>query len=215
MKAKIKSEAVNLRKKGYSFREISEKLKISKSTASLWLRDVELLEKAKERIARLEVAGRRNARKSIKNRIARENELIMKRVKNSITQCNLLKDDLKIICALLYWCEGGKTEKSQLTFINSDPKLIKYFISILRTAFEIDENRFRVLVHVHGYHDIDRQIEYWSKLTRIPKKQFIKPYIKQNSGKRIKDNYQGCVSIRYHGKKLRQEIMFLINEISK
>jgi transcriptional regulator with XRE-family HTH domain len=211
----LKNKAVALRKKGFSFREISERIGISKSTASLWLRDVNLSRIAKKRIYKLGVDGRNKGNESVRNRIADEDKKILANVKNSINQCALLKNDLKVICALLYWCEGGKTEKSQLTFINSDPKLIEYFLGILRKAFNVDEKRFRVLVHVHNYHNIEKQIKFWSNITRIPETQFTKPYNKPNTGKRIKEDYQGCISIRYYGREIRQEMLFLINEISK
>jgi hypothetical protein len=215
MKLDLKKEAINLRKKGFSFKEISYKLDISKSTASLWLRDIELSKKANDRIVKLGIKGRNNGNKSVKKRIEEENKKILADVKNSVGKCVLLKEDLKVVCALLYWCEGGKTEKSQLTFINSDPKLIKYFVDTLRKAFNIDESRFKVLMHVHNYHNINKQIEFWSNITKIPKKQFTKPYNKPNTGKRIKEDYQGCISVRYYGKQIRQEMIFLIGEISK
>jgi transcriptional regulator with XRE-family HTH domain len=211
----LRSRAGDLRKKGFSFKEISEKLKISKSTASLWLRDVKLSKIAKDRIYKLGVDGRNKGNDSVKNRIAKEDEKILLNVKNTINQCVLLENDLKVVCALLYWCEGGKTEKATLAFINSDPRLVKYFIDTFRKAFDIDESRFRAVLYVHDYHDVDRQIDFWSKIMSIPKKQFNKPYNKPNSGKRIKNDYQGCVSVRYHGKGIRQEMMFLIQELIK
>lgn len=215
MKSGVKNKAILLRGKGFSFREISEKLGISKSTASLWLRDIKLSRIAKRRIYKLGVDGRNRGNNSVQDRIKSEDSGILSKVKNSINQCSLLKNDLKVVCALLYWCEGGKTEKSTLSFINSDPKLVKYFIDTFRKAFDVDENRFRVLLHVHNYHDIKKQIKFWSRITKIPKTQFTKPYNKPNTGKRIKEDYQGCISIRYYGHEIRQEMMFLIKEISQ
>ena len=216
MKADVlKNKAETLRKEGFSFGEISERLKISKSTASLWLRDIKLSKEAKKRIYELGVEGRKNSEKSVQSRILKENKTILEKVRKTISKNNLLAEDLKIVCALLYWCEGGKTEKSQLTFINSDPKLVKYFVTIFRKAFDVDEKRFRALIHVHKYHNISRQIKFWSEITKIPKSQFNKPYSKPNTGKRKKENYQGCISVRYYGREIWQEMLFLIDEISK
>lgn len=211
----LKDEAKSLRRKGYSFREISEKLGISESTASLWLKGVGLSKSALKRIENLGMKGRKRGCETIRHRMAEEDGTILESVKKTIKKSKLLKNDLKIACALLYWCEGGKTEKSQLTFINSDPILVKYFINAFREAFGVDESRFRVLIHVHNYHNIEKQIVFWSEVTGISRTQFIKPYNKPNTGKRVKDDYQGCVSIRYYGRKIRQEMMFLIEEISK
>jgi transcriptional regulator with XRE-family HTH domain len=215
MKLDLKNKAFILRNKGFSYKEISDKLKISKSTASLWLRNVKLSEIAKKRIHKLGVNGRNKGNDSVQRRIAVEDGEILLSVKKTISKCSLLKDDLKVICALLYWCEGGKTEKAKLSFINSDPILVKFFIDTFRKAFTVDEKRFRPLIHVHGYHDVGKQTKFWSDITKIPVGQFTKPYNKPNTGKRIKKNYQGCVSVRYYGKQARQEMLFLIDEISK
>lgn len=211
----LKDKAGILRKKGLSFKEIGKKLKISKSTASLWLKNVELSRIAKDRIYKLGVDGRIRGNDSVKKRITNEDEKILIKVRDNLNQCVLLKNDLKLVCALLYWCEGGKTEKSQLTFINSDPKLIKYFINNFRKAFDVDEKRFRVLIHVHEYHNIEEQINFWSEITKISKSQFTKPYRKPNTGKRKRNDYRGCISIRYYGREIRQEMLFLIKEISQ
>jgi orotate phosphoribosyltransferase-like protein len=45
-----KEKAIKLRKNGYSLKEISEKLNIAKSTASVWLRNIKLTQKAKKRL---------------------------------------------------------------------------------------------------------------------------------------------------------------------
>jgi len=50
MKLKEKSIAISLRKKGKSYGEILKKIKVSKSSLNLWLRDLELTPKQKERI---------------------------------------------------------------------------------------------------------------------------------------------------------------------
>ena len=50
MKTNEKIAAISLRKKGFSYKEIAEALKIAKATLSCWLRDVEL---SQEQIRRL------------------------------------------------------------------------------------------------------------------------------------------------------------------
>jgi hypothetical protein len=102
-----------------------------------------------------------------------------------------------------------------VSFINSDPEMIKYFLDVFRKAFKVDEKKFRALIHLHEYHDIDKQTDFWSKITRIPKEQFTKPYRKENGGKRKRENYQGCVSIRYNDRKIAKELIFLVKELSK
>jgi orotate phosphoribosyltransferase-like protein len=46
----IKRKAIALRKRGYSVKEIAEKLHIAKSTSSLWVREIKLNKKAQQRL---------------------------------------------------------------------------------------------------------------------------------------------------------------------
>ncbi len=49
------------------------------------------------------------------------------------------KEILLIICAMIYWCEGGKSERDAVYFTNSDPDLISLFLRLLRKSFNLDE----------------------------------------------------------------------------
>jgi hypothetical protein len=113
----------------------------------------------------------------------------------------------KAICSLLYWCEGNSSRYGKVSFTNSDPRLVKTFLHFLRNSFEIDESKFRPCVHLHQYHNPKRQLGFWSKTTGIPKKQFIKPYLKPNTGKRIRDNYPGCINIKYHSTDTARQLL--------
>lgn len=215
MKADVlKNKAEALRRKGYSFREISEKLGISKSTASLWLRDVKLDIYARKRIENLGINGREKASSTNKKKRLDLDAVILEKVKLHLK--NQLRIDSKQACALLYWCEGTKhSSNSAVSFTNADPEMIKYFLHVFRKAFELDEKKFRGLMHLHEYHNEERQMEYWSKITSIPKTQFNKSFLKKNTGKNKKENYPGCLNLRYFDVKIYKEIMFLIKEIIK
>jgi len=65
MKKVLRQKALSLRAKGYSFREISLSLDVSKSTASSWARSVVLNDKAKSRIRKLGEDGRDKSKKTI------------------------------------------------------------------------------------------------------------------------------------------------------
>jgi len=217
MKRKINhTKARKLREEGFSFREISEKLGISKSTASLWLRDIELSASAKRRIIDLGVVGRQKAAETNKKKREEENKKILEKIESNFAGINYSEIDYKIECALLYWCEGTKYEaNTSVSFINADSEMIRYFLYVFRKSFDLDEKRFRALIHLHEYHDATRQLKFWSDITKIPISQFNKPYLKKNTGKNKKENYPGCISIRYSDIKIYKEIIFIIKKLVK
>lgn len=211
MKIGLKIKAEKLRKQGFSFKEISGKLKISKSTASLWLRDIELSKIAKERIHKLGVDGRNRGNGTMTRKREMESDIIRKKVDRYFLDNANLKVDPKIACALLYWGEGTKHEGNKaVSFINADPEMIKYFLRAFRSSFDLEEGKFRALMHLHEYHNVEKQLKFWSNITEIPIGQFNKSYLKKNTGKNKKENYPGCVSVKYSDVKIYRELMFII-----
>lgn len=200
--------AVKFRKSGYSFREISEKLNISKSTASLWVREQKISDSGKKRLNDLLIEGREKSKITLRKKRINRIEKIERECTVLSEKTNFKKDDLKLMLGLLYWCEGGKTDR-RVTFINSDHNLIRSFLIILRKSFIIDENKLKALLHLHGYHNGKEMLEYWSNVTGI-KPENISVYNKKNLGKRKRNDYMGCISVRYGDSNVLDEIMLII-----
>ena len=70
-------------------------------------------------------------------------------------------------------------------------------------------------MHLHEYHDEEKQKKYWSKIANIPLKQFHRSFLKQNTKKRIRDNYPGCVSVSYYNAQIAKELIVLYNCFAK
>lgn len=207
------AKAIELRKAGFSLNEIVEKLIISKSTASSWLKNIKLSNQAKDRLIKRGILGREKS-KLIQRRKRENFEKIISEKSKRLVKYNLFsKDHQKIVCALLYWCEGAKSSRKGIQFTNSDPRLIKTFLFLLRSAFfSLEEKKLRVTLHLHEYHSVQKQISFWSKVTNISKSQFIKPYQKPHTAKRIKKDYPGCANVYYYDTKFAKEILCIAKE---
>jgi len=201
-----KKKAIKLRKKGYSLKEIAKKIKIAKSTSSLWLRNIQLNGKAKERLKQRGLLAQYKTSLRWQKKQKQEKAELKKKALEFFKK--IKKDPLqfKLYCSLLYWCEGAKGVKAGVRFINSDPLLIKTFLILLRKSFEINERKLRVGLHLHQYHNEELQKEYWSKITKIPTIQFIRIYRKPNTRKRIREGYPGCATIYYYDNKLAKKL---------
>ena len=120
------------------------------------------------------------------------------------------KRSKKLLLAVLYGCEGAKTDRgSRVTFMNSDPLLIKQFTRLMREAYKIDERKWRCCLHLHSYHTDQKQIRYWSIITAVPENQFTKVYKKNKGGIRRRENYQGCLSLRYYDSLIARELYYI------
>jgi len=127
----------------------------------------------------------------------------------------LKKISTEIILAMLYWGEGFKGHtKSHLAtvdFANSDPEMIKLYIRVFRNMYEFNEKKLRVLLYCYSNQNIPSLINFWSRLTKIPKSQFTKPYVRTDSRENVRVMKYGLIHIRYSDKKLLIDIKNLID----
>jgi hypothetical protein len=209
--AKMRTSAQQLRADGLSYKFIAKKLHLSVSSVYLYAKDTPLTKRSKQKLLVAADRARTKGREKRLANLSRSHALLKTSAEKSVVpllkKCS--RETWKLICSMLYWCEGSKPQTmSQLTFTNSDPALTAFYLHSLRKAFTLDEAKFRVQLHLHEYHDADKQALYWSKITSIPIKQFNRPYLKPHTGKRQRINYPGCASIRYHDAKIAKFIKY-------
>ncbi|OHB24337.1 MAG: hypothetical protein A3F96_00645 [Parcubacteria group bacterium RIFCSPLOWO2_12_FULL_40_10] len=208
---KVKKRAEELRKGWKSYREIYEVFKIPKSTLSTWFgKKYPGVFDKKAQLNHLEKI-RPLALKVLKKERERLDELLKKRVYQEIEEYPFNNIGFyKSILAILYWAEGGKYNNSPVNFANTDPKLAKLFITLLRKCYKVDEDKLRVRIHLHYYHNIKKSKKFWSSTLDVPISQFGKIYIKKRSKtKKFRKNFMGICFIRYHSNGMRKEIMEL------
>lgn len=211
----LKEKAIKFRRLGFSLNEISKKLSISKSTSSIWLNSIILNKNAQSRLAKRKILGQYKSMliaNSKRSYIKRE---IKNKVTIEINKIHKSKELYKLLASFLFWTEGGKSTDGYVFFVNSDPKMVSLFVYLLRKSFDINESKFRCMIHIHEYHNEKTQLKFWSKIAKIPIKQFSKSYLKPHTGKRIRDGYQGSVRIRYYDHKIALELRSFYNTFTE
>ncbi len=136
---------------------------------------------------------------------------------DNINLAKIDQNNARILLSLLYWCEGCKYPgTNKIEFVCSDEKMQVTFIKLMRIAFkyELDETKFRVMLQLHTTHNIETQINYWSKLLNIPVTQFIKPHLTIKTGSRYRPTYNGTCNLRYFDYRLQLRIMGIYNQVS-
>lgn len=173
----IKLKACKLRSQGFSYSEIQAALSypIPKNTLSGWFRGISLSKQSEERIIqKIRDSGARGIAKAWEVNKAKRERLIndtLKRLSEEIKNIDELT--AKIILSILYLGEGRK-KGGFISFGNSDPKIIKLFLSLLRSVFVIDENKLRGNVQYRADQDLGELKAFWSNETKIPLSQFHK-----------------------------------------
>lgn len=191
-KSLLRLEARRLRKRGVSVGKIANYLKVSKSSASYWTRDIilnaEQLEKLRRSMLKGAALGRFKGSQIQKQRR-------LKRIESSrfegIKVLSKLKQREFLIAGLaLYWGEGSK-KSQEVEFCNSDPKMIQFLILWLQKCFNIQIADIRCNVGINETHYKREQIvkEYWSEVSGIPLSQFRKTSFKKVKNKKIYENF--------------------------
>lgn len=180
MKQQKKQQALELRKAGYSYNLIRDKLGVSKSTLSLWLRNVPF-------VPNQEVRGRvsEGLLKFVMSRHAVKLESFKQADVYAAERLGDVSDrDLFMLGVGLYIGEGVKLQEST-HFINSNPDVIRLAMRWFRESLLVPNEHFRVLLHIYPDIDEDDVKQYWAEVTNLPLSQFEKTQVDRRQNKSL------------------------------
>jgi len=179
-KLKEKKEAIRLRKQGYSYSLIKDKLNVSKSTLSQWLSGIsykpnrEVLERISNSLE--SVIGYQKNKKQ---------KSIIEALKLAEKDIGRITDrDLFMLGIALYIGEGGKTG-GLIRIVNSDPDIIRLAIKWFKKCCGVKNENFTLRVYLYPDNNVKRSLQFWSKATGIPISQFQKTQIDVRKNKKI------------------------------
>jgi hypothetical protein len=194
--------AVDLRVLGWTVPEIAAELGVSRSSVSLWVRDVPYAPRR----------GRppRTAPNVLQRRKAEEIERLAAEGRARI---GALSDrDLLIAGTALYAGEGFKTR--QVGMANTDPRILALFVTWLRRFFEVDEARLKCALYLHEGLDLEAATSFWSDLLDIPADRFLTPYraVADATIRRSK-HPMGCPRVTYTCSKTHRAVLGLVDAL--
>lgn len=207
----LRRQAIELRKLGKSYGQIKDVIHVSKSTLSEWLRTYPL---TKEQICKLNHNDCSVERFRQTMQKKREEKLLRYYREEKDTLLPFTKRELLIAGIFLYWGEGTKTG-SGVCICNTDPALVKFSLIWMTKALDIPKQKIQVLVHLYKDMNIDKYLNYWSKLLNIPRAQFVKPYIKTSNKSDIdyKGYGYGTCNLRVSDVELKKKILMALEVI--
>ena len=135
--------AIQMRRKGFLQSEIANEIGVAKSTLHGWFKSIKLTSQ-QEKVIQTNLTLRKQKQYIAMNRARRKNRLVREQAiqemaADVIDRISLNTQHKQLLCAIFFWCEGGKDTSSGWQFINSDPIMIKTFLSLLRSSFNVDE----------------------------------------------------------------------------
>jgi hypothetical protein len=200
-----REQARRLRTAGLPMADIAARLGVSRSSVSLWVRDVPFAPRSGP------TRGRRRAPNALQRRKQAEIDRLLAEGHDRLGR--LSEREFLVAGVALYAGEGSKGDGG-IQFANSDPRMIVFFCAWLRHHFRIDESRLRVRLYLHQGLDLAAATAFWSRLTGIPESQFGKPYrAAPDPSIRHAKHVHGCVSVRYSCTTTHRSIMGLVGAL--
>ncbi|MGW2414812.1 hypothetical protein ACWCV5_21900 [Streptomyces tubercidicus] len=196
----LRTRARELRRQGLTYDRIQLELGCSKSSISLWVRD---LPKPPPRRTPAEQARIAREKRWEHELAVRDRE--RRETKSAATQevGDLSDRELLLAGAVLYWAEGAKDKpykrREHVQFVNSDPGVIKVFAAWLRLlGVEPERIAYRVMIHMTA--DVEAAERYWAGLVGVDvtalQKTTIKKHNPKTTRKNVGEGYHGCLVIR-------------------
>jgi transcriptional regulator with XRE-family HTH domain len=201
VKPETQLRARELRQQGLKYNQIATELGVSKSSVSLWVRDLPMPERlSPEECRRRSIEGLR--RYWAIERPLREAERRAVQEAAAAEIGNLTDRELLIAGAIAYWCEGAKNkpyrQANRVIFTNSDPALISLFLRFLDAA-DVSRDLLICRVQIHADADVLGAQKFWLGVTGAAPAQFRRPALKRHNPKTTRKNtgadYHGCLRI--------------------
>jgi len=200
-KDNLRARARELRQKGMAYHEIVAELGVSKSSISLWVRDMPRPERLSyEECAKRQAAAVAAYWSGERQRRAAAREAVRAGEQRALGSLN--EREILIAGAIAYWCEGTKSKpyrrSGRVIFINSDPRLICFYLRFLQLA-GVKQDQLTFTLSIHESAEVAAAQEYWLRVTRADPAQFRRPNVKRHNPKTVRLNtgstYYGCLRI--------------------
>ncbi|MDU0254363.1 hypothetical protein RVN83_14365 [Streptomyces sp. PU10] len=195
----LRDRARELRRRGWTYDQIEAELGCSRSSVSLWVRDLPKPEprytpQEQQTLMRAGLARLRSAQDEERQRTKEEAKLAVG---------DLSARELFLVGVGLYWAEGGKDKpydrRENVVFVNSDPGMIKLFLAWLN-LLGIERERLRFTVVIHENADVAGAEQFWAELVSVDRSAFNKTTLKRHNPKTVRknvgDSYRGCLVIK-------------------
>lgn len=198
-----------------SIKEIARLLAVSRSSVSVWVRDIELTEAQHEALRQRNPIYNQqlaaHAATAAKRRGERQGYQAHGRA--------LARQGNALFAAgcMLFWAEGSKA-RNTLQFSNSDPEMMRLFIRFLRTFFDVGDERFRARCNLFADHLAQQEEveEFWLRQLGLPRscltKSTINRYSKSSQRKRVRMLPYGTCCLSVHSTRIVQSLYGAIQE---
>ncbi len=196
----LRAKARELRLQGRTYDQIQVEPGCSKSSISLWVRDLPRPER-KRTPEEASIIARRGWEATLRRRAEERQQT---KVASSQEIGALTDRELFLAGVVLYWAEGSKDKtygaqrRENLQFINSDPNVIRLYLHWLE-SLGVERERMRFRVSIHETADVTEAVGFWAELVGVEASTFQRTTLKKHTPRTNRKNtaeaYRGCLVV--------------------
>ncbi|WJE02196.1 hypothetical protein [Streptomyces antimycoticus] len=196
----LRARAREMRLRGMTYDRIQLELGCSKSSISLWVRDLPKPDRPPRTREEASVIAQRGWEATLRQR-----EIERQRTKLAAARevGELTDRELFLVGVGLYWSEGAKSKPhnptERATFINSDPDMIQLYLAWL-SLLGVEPERLRYRVIIHESAQVADAERYWAETIGADVTALERTTLKKHNPKTVRKNvgegYRGCLVVR-------------------
>jgi transposase-like protein len=168
VKSEKRARARQLRsEEGLALGTIAKRLDVSKSSVSLWVRDIELTpEQDAALLAKNPVRNGQLRGMQVRRERCREQRLAAQQHGRQLLRRG---DPAFVAGCMLYWAEGSKS-RNAAQLVNADADLLRTFLDFLRTSYDVSDDRvaFSVNCFLNNGLSIAEIQQWWLNRLDLP-----------------------------------------------
>ncbi|MFF2638377.1 hypothetical protein ACFVUB_00870 [Streptomyces niveus] len=195
----LRDRARELRLQGLTYDQIQLELGCSKSSISLWVRDLPKPER-RDPTEQAKLAARKRWEHELK---IRDGERSRTKATAAAEIGEMTDRELFLTGVALYWAEGTKDKpydrREVVTFINSDPGVITVYLAWL-SLLGVEAERLFYRVSIHESANVKAAEHYWAAHVGVDPSTLQRSTLKKHNPKTVRQNtgeqYRGCLIVR-------------------
>lgn len=187
-KTSLKSTAIRLRERGFSYTDILKFVSVSRGTLSRWFKKIALTEAHIKKLQERRLKAARRGTETRKRKMAEAIEKI--KIASARAIRNISKRELWLMGLMLYAREGlsDRDEKDfarGVRFSSSDPHLVQLFLAWLQSIGGLgnDEIGFDIFISDDTQDAVAKSRRHWASITGFPRESFSHVYFQKKSSR--------------------------------
>lgn len=200
-------QAVGLRKRGFTLEEIAKYCEISKSTASIWLKNKTFSKQVtKQNIKRAGVENAKRLRLVAKARGGERKKRYADAASSAKVEfANYHSNPAFMAGITAYAAAGDLNDERVIRLSHVSPELHRLFIKFVVKFLGVDKSNVHLWLQLYGVSSEERAMKTWSKITSLPYSQFYKnQFVNKASHKALHSGVGNTIiGSTYHKQKLK------------